>query len=230
MKDQLLLDIQLRSDWRFDNFLTGDNSQLLETLKTIEPGYGCYFLWGSDACGKTHLLNALCHDFQFRYPSTSLLYLPLGGDIDFPSTCLEGLESCQLVCIDNVDAVFGNKQWERALFHFLNRMQDREQLVILSASQHLSALSINLPDLKSRIGAALQFELKPLKNEQSVYALKQKAFERGMKIDDEVLHYIEKRGPRNMADLIALLDKLDKESLKEKRTITVPFLKKWVSW
>lgn len=230
MNDQLLLDIQLRSDWKFDNFLAGENTQLLESLKSIEQGYSCYFLWGVEACGKTHLLNALCHDFQFHHPNAALLYLPLGGDVAFPSSCLEGLETCELVCIDNIDVVLSNKEWEQALFHFLNRMQDSEHVVILSASQRLSNLTINLPDLKSRLGAALQFELKALKNEQSVQALKQQALERGIKLDDEVVNYIEKRGPRNMRDLISLLDTLDKASLKEKRTITVPFLKKWVSW
>lgn len=230
MNDQLILDIQLRSDWQFDNFILGENTQLLEHLKSIEESYAFYFVWGINGSGKTHLLNALCHDFQFRFPYVSLVYLPLGGEINFPPSCLEGLENCQMVCIDNIDAVLGDKEWEHALFHFLNRMKDSERVTVLSASQHLSQLKIDLPDLKSRIGAALNFELKPLKNDQAMLALKQKAVERGIKLDEEVLSYIEKRGPRNMNKLVEFLNILDAESLKEKRVITVPFLKKLVTW
>jgi len=82
MNDQLVLDIQLRSDLKFDNFLLGDNEQVLTNIKNIQKEHDCYFLWGVKGSGKTHLLNALCHDFQHRFPDTSLAYLPLGEDIE----------------------------------------------------------------------------------------------------------------------------------------------------
>jgi len=45
MNDQLVLDIQLRSDLKFDNFLLGDNEQVLTNIKNIQKEHDCYFLW-----------------------------------------------------------------------------------------------------------------------------------------------------------------------------------------
>jgi DnaA family protein len=230
MNDQLTLDVQLRLDWNFDNFISGENIQIISALKKIKNESASYFIWGKKGSGKTHLLNALCHDFQSRFPEASLAYLPLGEDFDFPTSCLDGLESCDLVCIENIDAVMGNNEWEQALFHFLNRMNDRERIIFISSNKPLTRLSVALPDLKSRISAALNFELKALKDDQVFVALRIKAIERGIKLDEDVLNYIEKRGPRDLLSLVNVLDTLDRESLKEKRAITVPFLKNYTDW
>jgi DnaA family protein len=230
MNDQLTLDVQLRSDWNFDNFHIAENQQVVSYLQNINKQWTSIFIWGEQASGKTHLLNALCHDYQFKHPEVSLVYLPLAEDYDFSASCLDGLESCDLVCIDDIDKMLANDEWEQSLFHFINRMKDNERALVLSSSQPLKKLTINLPDLRSRLSEALNLELKPLKGDDLLTVLNQKAFERGIRLDEEVLAYIEKRGPRSMSSLVDLLDTLDKESLKEKRVITVPFLKKFVSW
>jgi len=71
MNDQLTLDVQLRLDWNFDNFISGENIQIISSLKKIKNESASYFLWGKKGSGKTHLLNALCHDFQSRFPEAS---------------------------------------------------------------------------------------------------------------------------------------------------------------
>jgi DnaA family protein len=45
-----------------------------------------------------------------------------------------------------------------------------------------------------------------------------------------VASYISDRGPRTLVDLLDLLDQLDTASLIEKRALSIPFVKKTLSW
>lgn len=233
-KQQLTLDIALRNEWRFDNFEVGENLQLLEKLKTINTHDFCYYLWGAQSSGKTHLLNALCQYFQemrkAENKSNHLAYLSLAQPFMYTVEILEGLEAYPLVCIDNVDQIFANSEWELALFKLFNQLRDRDGILVLSAASPLSEYSIQLPDLKSRLSSALVFQIKPLDDESKARLLQQMARERGIKLEAEVIEFILNRGSRSMSELINLLDTLDQESLKQKRMITIPFVKSIFSW
>ena len=233
-KQQLTLDIGLRSECRFDNFVVGENQHLLDELKRINSDDFCYFLWGPQASGKTHLLNALCQYFQqgkrAENKSSHLAYLCLTQAAVYPPEILEGLEQYPLVCIDNVDEVFCDPRWEEALFNLFNQLREQGGILVLSATKPVNESVIKLADLKSRLSSGLVFQIKVLNDEQKAQVLKQNAHERGIKLEAEVVDFILSRGSRSMSELIALLDKIDRESLQQKRVITIPFLKTLFSW
>jgi len=234
LKQQLTLDITLRHEWRFDNFIAGDNQQVVDKLININSDDFCYFLWGSQGSGKTHLLNALCQSFQQNRNAEGkksyLAYFSLSEATPYPAEILEGLENYPLVCIDNIDVIFSNNLWELALFNLFNQLRENGGILVLSASKSLSESVINLADLKSRLSSGLIFQVKTLSDENKAQVLQQNARERGIKLEADVIDFILNRGPRSMSGLISLLDTIDKESLQQKRLITIPFLKTLFSW
>jgi len=230
--DQLTLDIQLCADFQFENFVQGNNQQLIEQLQNLSELSSGVFLWGTQSSGKTHLLNALCQRYQKNNTSAQVMYLPLGADI-VPES-LDGMEQCALVCLDNLDRVFeqhtDQSAWEQALFNFINRMSDLGKYFVLCSSLPLAELNILLPDLQSRLGAALHFEVVALDADHAIELFCLKAKERGIGLEQGVLSYMAKRGPRDVKSLLLLLDVLDEQSLKAKKVITVPFLKQCIDW
>ena len=56
-------------------------------------------------------------------------------------------------------------------------------------------------------------------------ALQYRAQQRGVVLPDDVAKFLLNRLSRNMSDLIAHLDRLDKASIREQRKITIPFIK-----
>jgi DnaA family protein len=228
MKDQLTLDVHLRADKRFDNFVSGANKQLLEHLTQAKQSERGFYIWGTEGLGKSHLLHALgvWHQENFEAP---VAILPLKEDI-FPPESLQGLEVCQLVCIDDLDSVVGHEEWEQALFHLINRLIDNDRLLLVSSSEPLSRLAVKTPDLKSRLGNLVNYELRPLDDEERTQALALRALEKGIKLEQEVLNYISLRGPRDMSLLMTSLKKLEEASLKEKRLVTKPFVKEVLAW
>jgi DnaA family protein len=55
--------------------------------------------------------------------------------------------------------------------------------------------------------------------------LRRRAEARGLQLDDGVLDYLFRRVGRDLGNLTALLDRLDRASLAAQRRLTVPFLR-----
>ena len=225
MSQQLPLGLQLRAAARFANFIAGPNRELLEQLQHSADGKGepFFLLWGSVGTGKTHLLHASCH--QATAVAREVAYLSLRDVADMPTQLLEGWERYALVCLDDVDAIAGQRDWEEALFHLYNRIREQGGVLIVSSSALPASVPFCLPDLVSRLGWGLVYQLQSLNDEQRLEALQQRAQQRGCEIPDETGRYLLRRLPRDMPALFDLLERLDEASLAAQRRLTVPFVK-----
>ena len=209
----------------FDSYLPGGNSAALHSLVQIAAGQsqGNLYLWGVPGTGKSHLLQAattLASDNKM-----SVAYIPLAQLGEFAPDMLLGLETLDLVCIDDLHRAAGLATWEQSLFQLFNTLRERRRPLVMSADQSPQAVSIALPDLKSRLAWDLVFHLLPLDEAALVRALQQRAHARMFDFPDEVLDYLVKRVSRDTHNLFQLLDRLDEASLASKKKITIPFVK-----
>jgi len=225
MNDQLVLGLQLRDSARFSNFVAGNNQELLGQLQRLATvtGFGQLLCWGPPGTGKTHLLQAVCH--QVTEHNCTAAYLSLDDSAGLPPELLEGWENHALVCLDNIQAIAGQADWEEAVFHLYNRLRDTQHSLIVSASLAPAQLPLSLPDLRSRLGAGLVYQLQPLTDEQSLEALQLRARLRGLELPNDTGRYLLKRVPRDLPALMELLEQLDAASLAAQRRLTIPFAK-----
>ncbi len=228
--EQLPLAVQLRDDTTFDNFFAGDNALLLATLRSqLSAGERYIYLYGAKGAGSSHLLQAACH--QADEAGLASVYLPLGELRDYPPQSLfDGLEQLSLICLDNIETVIGDADWEQSLFHLFNRLQDNQVSLIVSANSAVRELDIGLADLSSRLSWGAVFQIKSLSDDQRVEAIQLRAEWRGLDLNDEVMQFIYHRCQRDMEALLDVLDVLDHASLKEQRRLTVPFVKEVMKW
>lgn len=222
---QLPLNIALRDGACFANFFAEHNVEIVTAVTALSnadlvQSERFVYIWGAAAVGKTHLLQAACREQS----TASAAYLSL-RDAEVEPAILEGLEALSLVCIDDVDAIAGQEEWEVALFYFYNRLLSRNGRLLISASTSPSHSTIQLQDLRSRLAACLVLQLVELSDEGKVAALQLHAKHRGMDLPSEVGQFILRRSPRDFDGLIALLEQLDKASLAAGRRLTVPFVK-----
>lgn len=228
MPHQLPLEFNFNNDLTFETFVTGSNAELVTLLKNFNNSResDCLYFWGRPGIGKTHLLQALCQDPSFKDRPIAMIPLNPQKQADpYSPQMLDGLESMSLVCIDDIDLIAGNRDWEDALFHFYNRARDNSTPLVISASVPPAQLSIELSDLKTRLGWGLVLQLQAIKDDEKLEALKIRAWHRGMEISDEVGEYLLRRFSRDMVNLVTLLDNLDRASLTEQRHLTIPFVK-----
>jgi DnaA family protein len=225
MNDQLVLGLQLRDSARFANFVAGNNRELLEQLKRLAAltESGQLLCWGAPGTGKTHLLQAVCH--QVTSENRTAAYLSLDDTAGLPPELLEGWENYALVCLDNIQAVAGQADWEEAVFHLYNRLRECRHSLVVSASLAPGQLPLSLADLRSRLGAGLVYQLQALDDESSLEALQLRARLRGFELPEDTGRYLLKRVPRDLPALMNLLEQLDTASMVAQRRLTIPFTK-----
>jgi len=225
MAKQLPLQFVFRANQTFQDFFPGANVALVDHLQKCVDGSGeaFIFLWGQAGLGKSHLLQACCHEAQKQ--GLSNFYFDLNQAGGSSVELLNGLEACKLVCLDNVEAIAGFANWELALFNFFNRQRDLGHKLIISSGVSPKALAIQLPDLKTRLNWGLGLNMQTPDDEGRIAALRYKARRMGLEISPQAGRFLLNRADRDMASLWHLLDSLDQASLSAKRKLTVPFLK-----
>ncbi len=225
---QLTLNVGLRDGLRFTSFYRqtqSDNSKIVDVLKNFALSsiaqQNC--LWGESQSGKTHLLQACCAAKSDKQEIVS--YVPLKIFANSGIDILSGLSKSQLIVLDDIDTVIGNKEWETALFNLINETRDNSQQLLISCTKNPRELNCVLPDLASRIIWGGCYQLHLLDDDEKPHAIQARAEQRGFKISDQVIRYLYRRYPRDIESLLVILDQLDEESLKQKTVITVPFVK-----
>ena len=229
MNPQLHLGITLRDDATLENFVAGENRQLLAELIGLasESGAAPLYLWGPRGCGKSHLLQAACHAASER--GRPCVYLPL-GEAGIVPEIVEGLEQLELVCIDDLGRVAGDSAWEEALFHLYNRLMTRGGVWVAAADRSPGVLPIRLADLSSRLAWGTSYRVKGLSDEARIALLVDRAASRGLDVSAETATYLVRRAPQETGALLDLFGRLDEASMVAKRRITIPFVKAVLGW
>ena len=219
---QLALPLRLADYAIFDTFLAAGNEPVVDYLRSLTsaaPGEGAW-IWGAPATGKSHLLQATCERFGDR-----AAFLPLADLAAAGPAMLEGLDSRQLVCIDDVDRVAGNAAWERGLFVLCNGLIEAGHHLVVSAAAAPRESGIVLADLRSRLQRLATFHIQGLDEASRMEALQLRAGHRGLELPADTARFLMARSRRDMRSLYELLDKLDLEALRAQRKLTIPFVR-----
>lgn len=218
---QIPLQLEPSRPDRFDDFVAGPNAPVVLALRQIltEPGTSL-FLSGPRGSGKTHLLNALCHDA--RENGLVAFYLSLKHHSGSAEQSLRGLQGMNLVCVDDLDRVAGQQDWENALFRCFNDLREAGGRLVVSSRSPLSLLSFGLADLQSRLAWGLRLKLDPVGDEEKLEVMQNRARGLGIELPLDVQRYLIKHRKRDMESLLSALEQLKQAAFVAKRRITIP--------
>jgi DnaA family protein len=224
---QLPLALRYPPDQRLENFIAAPIGALaqLRALAT-QPGADWLFLAGASKTGKTHLALALCAAAEQARRRAA--YLPLVAAAGRLHEALEVLDGNDVIALDGVEKICGNRDDEIALFDFHNRARSLGAGVLYAAQQSADELALTLPDLQSRLQQCTRITLLPLNDTGRANVLRDRAQRRGLILEDAAMDWLFTHTHRDLGVLVSLLDKLDHASLATQRRITVPFLRKVV--
>ena len=226
---QLPLGVRIPDRAVFQSFLPAKNLQALEhAIRVAEGGVsGATWICGPVGVGKTHLLQAVCAQADAGGGGGGRAgYFPLAELASLGVGVLEGLTtSLDCVCIDDIDRVVGELEWEHALFGVLRETLEKDGRLVVSAKAPPALLPWKLPDLGSRFTAAAIFQLRELDESEQQAALQLRARVRGFELPDDTSRWLQRRFPRDMGTLYQLLDTLDEAALIAQRRLTIPFIR-----
>ncbi len=220
---QIPLPLLLGKHSQFETFVAGENHAIVAHLRALSSGEtpAILWLWGTSGSGKSHLLQAACA----ASPAQRVMYLPMRSARSGGVDVLHGLETLSLVALDDIDEVTGDEVWDRALFDLYNRVQSGRGRLVFAARRAPAGTRFSLPDLASRAGGAVVYQLRSLDDDHSLEALRGHARARGLELPEAAARYLLARVSRDMGGICQWLDELDRASLVAKRKLTIPFIR-----
>jgi len=161
---QLTLSLGIVPSSSFESFVPGKaNASACTTVRafcTGELDEQQLLLWGEQAVGKTHLLTAACQDFAGR--GFQVAYLT--GDLASHAEALQGMETVDLLCIDDVHLLQPGA--EENLFHCINRCRDSQTRLMFASRCPVDEIDLSLPDLVTRLSWGPVFQLQALDDKE----------------------------------------------------------------
>ena len=180
-------------------------------------------LWGDAASGKTHLLNASAH--FARKQGIELQLYDAAQLVCCDASTFEGYGNCDVLAVDNLDAVVGDAAWEAFFYQAINRCRDGEYRFVFTLAARPGNQAFGLADLRSRLQWGLLLQLPASGDAEVRDILRRRAELLGFELSDEVISYLMNRYPRDLAAQMAILRHLDGASLSQQRRITIPLVR-----
>jgi DnaA family protein len=211
---QLALELASPPAPTLDNFVVGDNAEVIAAVRALARGDGERFvyLWGGSGSGRTHLLQAVLREWRGAGRVAQLCThdaLPAAAAV----------AATDAIAVDDVQHMPPLAQIE--LFNIYNNLKDSSGLLLVAGDVPPARLALRA-DLLTRLAWGLVYEVRALSEDDRRAAVQGYALARGFELPKEVTDYLLARAPRDMSSLRALVDTLDRLSLEQKRAITVP--------
>lgn len=206
---QLQLDIEPHLDAKISDFAGPSWAPVIDNIRQLHTGLiKHYYIYGEAGAGKSHLLSAICDsylDVGKTAIKVSLLEL-----LDAPVEALHALDMYDLVALDDIEAINGMGQWQRAVFHLINLNYEGTGQLVFSSRLAPTELKLQLPDLQSRLTQAVSIRIPNGQHYSDRQALLNAVMlRRGWHFERQIVEYLLMYGPQKTATLLRTLEKLE---------------------
>ena len=191
--------------------------------KNLLEGNDDLFLYGIKKSGKSFLLQSVCNFYASQNKSS--LFIPIAEVKKYGISFMDSLDNLDVICIDDIDLINSDKEWEIAIFNLINDCLISKCRLIFSSALNPSSIKFDLKDLISRIKKMDHVELFPVSKDKLNDAINFICNLRSINLGEKEINYLVTHSKRNISDLINIINKLDKTSMQLKRKITIPLIK-----
>ena len=224
---QLIFPFQINQKASFDSFFCSpDNLNLMTRLADIVSSQDTseLIIHGEEGSGKSFLMQAICNELSSA--EKQFAFIPMKKAFNMGVEIFQNLGSLDAVCIDDLQLILANQDWETALFNLINECQQSNCTLMLSlgGTQPLDE-SIILPDLLSRIKRMEFIALHAVQDEFFNQAIDFVAQQLDIKIEEAELEFLLKHQTRIFSLLVENIITLDNQAASLKRKITIPLIK-----
>ena len=130
-----------------------------------------------------------------------------------------------MLCVDDVDAVAGDLEWEQALFRLFNDAAELQSRLIFAVERRAAPDRLAVWTIGAREPLHASFITCASSTRPGGRKPYLRAAQRGLQLPPETPDYLLKRMPRDLPSLLEILDELDEASLVAQRRLTIPFIR-----
>lgn len=168
----------LRKEFTFDNFVTGDTNKFAKTAAIAvaqQPGkiYNPLFIYGKSGLGKTHLMHAI-GNYIVENSNLRVLYTTSDNFRDDFTSISSGEDSFEradyfkskyrdvdVLLIDDIQFLVGAEKTQQEFFHTFNELHSRNKQIIITSDRSPEDLKLLEERLRSRFAWGLPVDIYP---------------------------------------------------------------------
>ena len=205
--NQLLLDFNYEQNFKDDDFYVGKSNFYAFEMINKWPKWEKNFLNinGEKFSGKTHLANIFLKKFN-------------GIRIDVNSLNDENLKSIkpyQNIVLENLNLNTN----EKLIYSLFNIIDQDNKFLIVTSMKPISEINFQLDDLRSRTKNCLFANIQNPDDELMFALILKNLSDRQITLDKKLIDFIIKRIERSYGKIFEFIYKIDKISLKKKKSI-----------
>ena len=205
--NQLLLDFDYEQNFKDDDFYVGKSNFYAYEIINKWPKWEKNFLNinGEKFSGKTHLVNIFLKKFS-------------GIRIDVNSLNDENLKSIkpyQNIVLEDLNLNIN----EKLIYSLFNIIDQDNKFLIVTSMKPISEINFQLDDLRSRTKNCLFANIQNPDDELMFALILKNLSDRQITLDKKLIDFIIKRIERSYGKIFEFIYKIDKISLKKKKSI-----------
>ena len=205
--NQLLLDFDYEQNFKDDDFYVGKSNFYPFELISKWPKWEKNFLniSGEKFSGKTHLTNIFLKKFNGIRVESSLLN----------DESLRAIKPYQNVVLEDLNLNID----EKLAYTLFNIIDQDNKFLIITSLKPLAEIDFKLEDLKSRTKNCLLAKIENPDDELMFALILKNLSDRQIILDKKLIDFIIKRVERSYGKIFEFIYKIDKISLKKKKSI-----------
>ena len=125
-----------------------------------------------------------------------------------------------MICIDDIDIIFGIEEWEHSFFILVNKILESSKKIIYTSSSSLLSRNIDLKDLHSRLSWGLVFKINNADDIIKEKILQKIILEKEYNISFNVCKYLLQREERNLSSLVNIIHKAGLYSFSTQKKVS----------
>ena len=232
--------INLNSRYTFENFVVGSSNRhahaySLAVANSPAKTYNPLFIYGGVGLGKTHLIQAICHQIKnsglvgakICYVSSEKFTNELIDAILHRTTSAfrQKYRNLDVLVIDDIHFIAGKESTQEEFFHTFNALYDAHKQIVFSSDRPPKEITNLQERLVSRFGWGLATDIQPPDLETRVAILKKKIEREPVSIPDDVIFFIAQLIKTNIRELEGALIRTIAYSLLEEEPVTLRLAK-----
>ncbi len=232
--------VNLNPRYTFENFVIGHSNRhahaySLAVANLPAKTYNPLFIYGGVGLGKTHLIQAICH--QIKNNASSNIKICYISSEKFTNELIDAIQhhstsafrqkyrNADVLVIDDIHFIAGKESTQEEFFHTFNTLYDAHKQIVFSSDRPPKEISNLQERLVSRFGWGLTTDIQPPDLETRVAILKKKIEREPVGVPDEVIFFIAQLIKTNIRELEGALIRTIAYSLLEEEPITIGLAK-----
>lgn len=217
------IDSRLNPRQTFNNYLEGDSNKLPRSVGMSiaeHPNttqFNPMFIYGPSGCGKTHLANAIGMRVKKLYPERRVLYVSARlFQVQYTNAVLKNstndfinfYQTIDVLIVDDVQEWMTATKTQDTFFHIFNHLFRNGKRIILCSDRPPVDLKGMNERLLTRFCCGLIAELEKPNVKLCIDILNSKTKRDGLKISEDVIHFIAQTANGSVRDLQGVINSL----------------------